>query len=303
MPKPLISVITPSLNRAGMIRRAIDSVKAQNYSAVEHLIIDGGSTDGTLDIIAEYPEIRLYVSADKNLYDAINKGLALAKGAVICLLNSDDWFVPNIFESVMASFATHPDVEMVSGGAEVFQLGSHQTEERLIARHNAVAMKEMRERDIVSGIPLINARFFRRSLYERVGGYDIRFPIGADRDFLMRVHLAGCRNHILPGVLYCYGSHGDSLSFSGPPARLRLAEEYLAISEAHLGMEGPSAERSAYRRWRAWSTGYLVLTRLRIGQARQARALAFRKLSEDPLWPLSFAVQAFHHWRERAWRR
>lgn len=299
----LLTVITPSLNRGTMIGRAIESVRGQDYDRVEHLVVDGGSSDGTLERLARCPEITAIVGPDVNLYDAINKGLAAARGEVICHLNSDDWFTPGVFGKVMALFARDPALEMVSGGAEVIAL-ENGTPGRVLARQNASALKRLRLRDVISGIPLINARFFRRSLYQRVGSYDIRYPIAADRDFLMRALLAGVRNQPLPEVVYRYGSHEGSLSMAGVAVRQRLAEEYLRLArERCRECTGDARARRAYRRWRAWAGGYQVSLRLRAGAWAAAARLAADLLGEDPWWPLSFAAQATTHAAEIGLRR
>ncbi|MBE3118097.1 MAG: glycosyltransferase [Candidatus Atribacteria bacterium] len=111
----LISIITPSLNRADMIVTAIESVLAQNYPYFEHIIIDGGSTDGTLNVLGKYPHLRLISELDRGMYDAINKGLALASGEIIGFLNTDDLFADDIFAKVAKKF-DDDRILVVAGG-------------------------------------------------------------------------------------------------------------------------------------------------------------------------------------------
>lgn len=296
----LLTIVTPSLNRRKTIARALDSVAAQDYAPIEHIVVDGGSTDGTHELLTTRPAIRVIAEPDRNLYDALNKGIAAARGDVVCLLNTDDWFAPGAFGAATAAFAADPELEMASGGVDVVDLAIGRT----VARLNDPAMKRLRLRDVISGIPAMNGRFFRRSLLGRVGLFDIRFPIAADRDFLLRVLLAGVRNQVLPGVTYCYGSHPGSLSLAGRSARKTLAAEYLRLAQLRWRESGNDrAARAAYGRWRDWAAGYQAATLLAGGELGAAVALAARTVTEAPAWPLSFLAQAIGHWRERDARR
>lgn len=110
------SVVTVSYNHAEFIRQTIESVLAQNYPDFEHLIIDGGSTDGTLDILREYPHLRWISEPDRGQSHALNKGFRMATGDVICWLNSDDWYPSHTFSEVGKVIAEYP---VVIGGSEL----------------------------------------------------------------------------------------------------------------------------------------------------------------------------------------
>src|SRR5437868_6909459 len=90
MPKPLVSIVTPSLNQARYLREAIESVRGQSYPSIEHIVVDGGSTDGTLDILQECDELRWLSETDTGQSHALNKGFAMAQGEVFGWLNADD---------------------------------------------------------------------------------------------------------------------------------------------------------------------------------------------------------------------
>ena len=91
---PKISVITPSFNSIHTIRETIESVRQQDYPAVEHVVIDGGSTDGTVELLREYPHLRWVSEKDDRHYHAMNKGIAAATGEIVEILNSDDCLRP-----------------------------------------------------------------------------------------------------------------------------------------------------------------------------------------------------------------
>jgi glycosyltransferase involved in cell wall biosynthesis len=295
-----ISIITPSLNRRHLVRTALESMRSQGIADLEHVVVDGGSTDGTLELLAGYPELRLHVRADRNLYDALNFGIGAATGDVIGFLNTDDALCPGALGGVLAAFAAHPEADMVSGGVEFCAVT--ETGLRPLRRLDDPRIKALRERDVISGVPVINARFFRRRLIERVGLFDIRFAIAADRDFLMRAVLADPANVALDRVVYRYGEHAGSLSLAGNHRRRPLAAENLAVANTRLAeAPGPGRAHAAYRRWRAWALGYWVLS---AGAPERAAALAAgaAALCEDPLWPARFARQLAAHAGERRLR-
>lgn len=114
---PLISIITVVYNGAKTLEQTIESVLNQTYKNIEYIIIDGGSTDGTLDIIKQYEEqISLWISEpDKGLYDAMNKGIKKAKGEIIGMINSDDWYEPNAVELIVEAYKLNPEKKIFHG--------------------------------------------------------------------------------------------------------------------------------------------------------------------------------------------
>src|SRR5713226_4506797 len=105
---PRISVVTPTFNSRHTLRETIESVLRQGYPRYEHIVMDGGSTDGTLDILRQYPHLKWVSEKDKGHYDAMNKGILKAKGEVVNILNSDDCYRPGTLELVGNAFSAHP---------------------------------------------------------------------------------------------------------------------------------------------------------------------------------------------------
>ncbi len=116
--QPLVSIITPSFNQGKFIRETIESVLSQDYENIEYFIIDGGSTDETVDILKEYSNRIIYVSEpDEGQADAINKGIRRAKGEIIGWLNSDDTYEPCAISKMVETFLYNPEVDVVYGKA------------------------------------------------------------------------------------------------------------------------------------------------------------------------------------------
>jgi len=302
-PPPLITIVTPCLNRRDTIAESVESVLAQGVAPVEHIVTDGGSTDGTLDILARYPDLRVVSEPDRGLYDAINKGIRLARGGIVGLLNSDDVYAPGALQAAVAALSADPSLDMVCGGVEVFADVEDGTT-KVLSRVNSARVKRLRETDIVSGLPLTNGRFFRRTVFHRIGEFDLRFPVAADRDFLLRALLAGLRIGILPDIVYRYRSHPGSLTFGGEAGRERYLREYLGVATVRSREEPPGSPAwRAYRRWRAWAAGYLALYLASRRHLAEAAAIVAATFRDDALWVGRFLRQGAAHLRERGLRR
>ena len=172
---PKISVVTPSFNQGRFIGETIDSVIAQDYPNLEHIVVDGGSTDETMEVLERYrPHLTHIISEqDRGQSDALNKGFRLATGEIFCWLNSDDRFAPGALFAVAIAFSTH-DVDMVSGICEIYEEG------RLLHRHmSSCANGPLPLNDLLDLDGGWNAGqffyqpevFFSRALWEKAGGH------------------------------------------------------------------------------------------------------------------------------------
>jgi glycosyltransferase involved in cell wall biosynthesis len=181
--RPRVSVITVCFNSAACIADALRSVDCQTLDAREHVVVDGGSTDDTLLILARHvhPTRRWLSERDRGIYDAMNKGLELACGEVIGFLNSDDFYPrPDVLERVDEAFRD-PDVDAVYGDLCYVR----QDDPKVIVRY-------WRSCSFTPGLfakawcPPHPTLFIRRTTYRRLGGYDLRFPIAADMELMAR---------------------------------------------------------------------------------------------------------------------
>ena len=208
---PRVSVITPSLNRARYIEDAIQSVLRQNYSAVEHIVVDGGSTDGTLDILARYPHISVVSEPDQGMYDALNKGLKIASGEIIGFLNADDLYADHVFQTVMEHFDDET-IDAVSGKAQIFEEEQDGTSKTILELSPPHPYKLVET--AITGSTIFNAWFYRKSIIRRVGGFDAQYKISGDADLILRLALMGVNYLALDLVHYLYRQHEDYLRFS-----------------------------------------------------------------------------------------
>jgi glycosyltransferase involved in cell wall biosynthesis len=225
MNSPKISIITPSLNRAGMISSAIESVLAQNYPAFEHIIVDGGSTDGTLELLNKYNHLNLIIEKDSGMYNALNRGIAHANGDIICFLNSDDRFLLASFSQVIAQFE-RKNADAVIGQA-IMVSDMDMSRQKIIS-----VQPEHWWETLILGIPIFNAWFFRRVVFGELGEFDTRFKIAGDRDLLIRFGLANFKPAFTDQPLYEYKVHEGSLSLGRRPSNVyRMCTENLWLVE------------------------------------------------------------------------
>lgn len=290
---PAMTIITPCLNRAGLVADAVDSVLAQDGVTVEHIMVDGGSTDSTLEVLARYPHLHVLTGRDRGLYDAINRGLAVARGPIIGHLNSDDVLLPGALAAVAAAFSENPDADAACGGALVTTAGPDGAP-RALCRYDDPTMKRLRPFDLCRGVPMINARFFHRRLYDRVGVYDPSLRYAGDREFLLRAWVAGMRTVVISQPVYAYRQHAGSLTIAGPQRRtVPWLDEHLRL--ARHWMTDPSSPpdlRREARAWHALETGRAVVRAATGGHPDMAARLALAGAATDPGWPARFAVQA-----------
>jgi glycosyltransferase involved in cell wall biosynthesis len=213
----LVSYVTVVKNNVATLGKAIESVQGQTYPAVEHVILDGASTDGTLDVIRRFADrIDYFASApDLGLYDALNKAIPLARGDLICVLNSDDWLEPSAAETAVAlsGGSTAPRILLTAANARREEPEAHE----------APVVLEWSPAQVHLGCYLTcaddchNGIYASRSAYERSGPYDTTFAIAADFKWLMSCFEAGVEisytrtitvNYVLGGVSADAERHG-----------------------------------------------------------------------------------------------
>ena len=187
----LVSIVTPSFNQSAYLEQTIRSVLEQDYADIETLVIDGGSTDGSPDIIKKYASRLAYWISEKDSgqADAINKGMARAKGEIVAWLNSDDYYLPGAVAAAVKAFDENPDVAMVY--ADMLAVDEHgQT-------FNTLRFRQLTLEDLLSfqiiGQPAV---FMRRSAFEKAGGLDLSYHFLLDHHLWIRIAAQGRILHV-----------------------------------------------------------------------------------------------------------
>jgi len=184
---PTFSIIVPSYNQGRYIEQTILSVLKQDYSAVELIVVDGGSTDETIDVLRRYPEIVWFSEPDKGFSDAVNKGLRRATGEICAIQSSDDLYMPGVFRLVAEAFADE-QLNIVTGGMIFIDNDSH--------FHDAYYVPNITQFDyarFLRGEYYIPqpSTFFRRKMLDQVGYLNIDTNAGAEADLWVRILKVG----------------------------------------------------------------------------------------------------------------
>src|SRR5271154_3223558 len=216
---PLISVVTPSFNQREFIGEALASVQRQNHKNCEHLVIDGMSTDGTVDLLRSLAGDKNIVwisEQDSGQSEALNKGFRRAKGEIIGWLNSDDRYRAGCFEHVVQAFEDNPEVDIIYG-------------DYLTMDESGKVLKIRREIEFSAFILLYHrvlyipttATFFRRRIFDENNWLKENLQYAMDLEFFIRLSARGYRFKHLPEILAGFRIHPESKSCSFPDRQRR----------------------------------------------------------------------------------
>ncbi len=216
MQAPLVSVVTPCLNPGERLVRCLASVAAQTHPAVEHIVVDGGSTDGSVELLGGTPGITWMSEPDGGQAAAINKGFGLASGSILTWLNADDVLLPGTVTEAVRVLREQPGLGLVYGNCRIVQEGR----ELLVWR----APRRLTLSGLETGwsIPQPGA-FFTRSALDRAGWLDESYELAMDVDLWLRLLSAGVESQSLRRVVSIFEVHERSKTGSVP--RRRFYEE------------------------------------------------------------------------------
>lgn len=250
---PLVSIVTPVLNRASTISRCLASVAAQSYKNLEHLVVDGGSNDGTLDIVRAFESphrLRWISEPDGGMYEAINKGFTLAGGEIFAYLNSDDMYFPWTVDCAVSVLKTE---DMIFGDlALISEIGKR--------RHFALELYGPFDFDFYSTVGVLAQPtvFWQRSVHDRVGEFDTTYRLIADCDYWLRAAESGIQPAHIEEVMAVQSDHEETLRARNAS---ELNDEFLRLRSRYESQPGLSSPKWAAHvryswRWRVRLLGF-----------------------------------------------
>lgn len=187
---PSITIITPTFNALATLRETLASVQAQGYPALDHLVIDGASTDGTVDLLqseADAGRLRFVSEPDDGLTAAFNKGLGMATGEIVGWLNADDVYEPGALAAVGEAFAANPGATWAVGRCKIIGGDGRETRKAVTAYKSFLLRRFNLSLLLANNFVSSPATFVRRSAIDAAGPLDERFKYSADYDLWLRL--------------------------------------------------------------------------------------------------------------------
>ncbi|MDQ6928651.1 MAG: glycosyltransferase [Actinomycetota bacterium] len=258
---PLVSIVTPTFGMADRLPVCVGSVADQDYPHIEHIVVDGGSSDGTTDYLASKPHLRWISEPDNGQSDALNKGFAMAAGEIVTWLNADDALLPGAVTAVVDALRSHPDAEWVYGDLEV-QRGA----ERWVSKPASQLLATSFRRGNVISQP---GTFFTAAALKRVGGIDENFNLTMDFELWLRFMEAQVQAIYVPVTLATFEVHEGSKT--GSEGGLAFALEEFRALQKH---GQPHAAAMAIDHWYWDETLSEMVELLSHGRYREARRVA-----------------------------
>lgn len=313
---PKISIVMPVLNRANTIEKAILSVLDQGYQNLEFIIIDGGSTDHTLEIIKRYEKNLAYWHSQYDGSNAVasNIGIEKATGDLIALLMADDWYEPDTLIKIGHAYVTHPDADIITCAGRIVYFDDktqtyrakhvYDTERRMQLNFSNICF------DITSAIC---CRFVKKSLYQKIGSFNPfdakgKHMFSNDKDFLMRAVLQQAKHVFIPHMGHNYLASKDSSTFGHHKENiLRLCQEHMELAERYLQQQNyPLSQKNLFLLiyWYNDQSTRLVLYYLLDQAFQKAWATAKEGIYKYTWrWPCFFCVTTAKIIMKKGWRK
>ena len=227
-----VSIITVTFNSARTLPDTLQSVLSQDYTDIEHILVDGASTDGTQDIIREYaqqhPSVHYLSEKDSGIYNAINKGLTLATGDIVGILNSDDVLADTNTISTIVKAFTDTHAQVVYGNLIYYNPLTNK-----VIRH--WRSNDFHRSSLSFGwMPAHPTFYCTHEVYKQVGGYDESFRISADYDFMLRVLMRNYHTYYVPTNLIRM-SIGGASNRNCRAMATKSSEDLRVLRKNHVG--------------------------------------------------------------------
>ncbi len=291
---PKISIITVVLNGEKHLEKAIKSVIQQQYNHLEYIIIDGGSTDNTIRMIESYSAYITYWHSkpDRGGNDAYNLGLQHATGDIIAFLNADDWYEPEILKKVARAFLDNEQPDVISCNTRI--ISSLKKNKLYQGKQLDLTLK-----NILFGLPLLNARFFKREFLHRIGIFNshdshANYLISADRDFLIRVVLNHARDITTHHLGYTYLAHPESKTMSNCNITAKkVLNEHINLCQHYLNSSNLNKKQMGlFKNWLIHQSIRLAWLEFLSGHYSQAMKIAIHGWRKDKFKWLCLFLEA-----------
>ena len=267
---PLVSIVTPSYERESFLSRCIASVQAQSHTSIEHIVVDGGSADGTVDLLRESERrygTRWISEPDTGMYDAINKGMQMATGSIVAYLNTDDLYFPWTVSTALAALTSGDDI--VFGDAVVIDSARHP---RARVRPQLFPPFDSYYYSYLGSIPQPTV-FMHREVFDSVGQFDgSSFGLIADCDYWQRCAQAGFTPTKIDEYMAVMLDHPDTLRATNS---VQLATEFSRLRQGVTAVPTEQAADGHVRASIRWRVGQLAA----LSRERSHQSLLFGELS------------------------
>lgn len=286
--QPIITIITPTLNSKEYLIHALESIRAQSYFKIESIVVDGGSTDGTIQIAEENPIAKVYTKPGSGIFSALNEGIKVSIGEYIGFLNSDDLFETDTISAIINAIGSNPDLDVIAGKAILFKTNAGGRQE-VLNTYDFYTGKSLEMRTLMHGVPLMNAHFFSKRVFEKVGLFDESLPLSADREFMIRVARGGFKYQYIPKLFYKYRSHDASLTLNKKQINsLQIGREHIQIAGRLLETASSRGEADIYKGWMESASVTAIVAALKARKVPQAVKFFGDRWKNNYYWPVNF---------------
>lgn len=221
-----ISVITVCFNSQHTIKETFNSLLFQTYTEFEYIVIDGASTDNTVETIKEYAPLfqkanitfKWISEPDKGIYDAMNKGIDMCSGEIIGILNSDDQYMPWTLETIKNISEQYPEIDVYHG------LLRHVTHGKL-TKITGISSDDLKNHMIEHP-----TCFVKKKVYNELGKFNVKYKFAADYDFMLKLKSHKCSFHLIEQVLAQFDENGSGNSWSSTKEAISIRKKYRLVS-------------------------------------------------------------------------